>query len=155
MRFGLLSCVVALGALACATGGQGGAGPDGDADEITIVVTNEFNQGVSAYAVWEGSRVRLGDVSAFRTRTFSTVRRSDRISVGIQVTGAPPGAASAGPQRFQGGAGTDPDPSAPYVQSEPIDVESGDGIEWILGSTGVLLYRRLSSDPSDAIPVRR
>lgn len=154
MRLRLLSCVAVCGALACASGGQGGAGPgdsDGDSDEITIVVGNEFNMAVTAYAVWEGTRVRLGDVSAGRTRTFTAGRRSNRVAVGLQVTGFSAGT-SAGPTRFGGTAGGDPDPSSRYVQSEPIDIEAGDGIEWTLASTGVLLYRRLSSDPASATP---
>jgi hypothetical protein len=143
---------LASGALACASAGPGGADADEGGGEITVVVANEFNLGVTAYAVWEGNRVRLGEVSASRTRTFRTLRRSNRIALGLQVN-APPAGTGAGPTRFGGGAGTGPDPSAPYVSSEPIDIVVGDGIEWTLGSTGVLLYRRLSADPNDATPV--
>jgi len=149
LRF--LACATVVGTLGCASGGQGGA-PSPGGDEITIVVRNDYNLAVMAFAVWEGSRIRLGDVSAGRTRTFTTVRRGDRIAVGLQVSGAP-GTTTAGPTRFSGGTAGDPDPSAQYVRSEPIDIDIGDGIEWNLASTGVLLYRRLSADSGSAAPV--
>jgi hypothetical protein len=147
MRLRLLSYFAVCGSLACASSGQSSPGSD-DGEQITIVVANEFNMAVTAYAVWEGTRVRLGDVSSGRTRTFATGRRSNQVAVGLEVTGFSRGT-SAGPSRFGGG---DPDPSARYVQSEPIDIDAEDGIAWTLASSGVLVYRRLSSDPSSATP---
>lgn len=145
MRLRLLCVFAALGAIACASGGQGGDSSGATGDEITLVVINEYTGTVTAYAIWGGNRIRLGDVGSNRTRTFSTPLRSDRIAVGLQAIGAPPAGTSGGPTRFGAPAGTDPDPSAPYVESEAVPVVAGDAIEFRLSAAARLLYLRLPS----------
>jgi hypothetical protein len=147
MRFRLLFTACALAGAGCASGGQGG-----DIDRITVTVRNEYPSTVTAYAVWDGRRTRLGELRRNRTRTFATPRRGDRIALGLEVIASPPPGTTAGPTRFRGGAGADP--STPFIQSEAIEVAAGEGIEWRLESSGALLFRRSSEEgaPSPVVP---
>jgi hypothetical protein len=135
MRLGLLTVLSAVLLSACATGGQG-SGPD----RMTVVVVNEYTSVVTAYALWNGTRTRLGDVSPKQTKTFYTPRR-DRIGLGLEVFSTPPPATGAGPSVMAGGR--PPSIRTPIAHSEEIQVSLTEGIEFHLTSSGSLLFRRL------------
>ena len=128
-----------LAAIACASSGQGDVA-DGE-NTVQLTVINEFQGTVTAYAHWDGTRIRLGDVPQNRTRLFMTPVRSNRVAIGLEAIGAPPAGTTAGPTRFRGGG--DPDPSAPYAASEATPVVPGDALEFRLSAAGVLTVRRL------------
>lgn len=137
-RFLMLFVVVALSA--CAGGGQASPGEDGE--RITVVVANDFERAVMAYAVWPGgSRRRLGQVSSGRTRTFETPRSGNEIAIGLEVLSAPPTGTTGGPTGFAGGAPPRINPE--MVTSESMLILPGEGIEWRLTPTGSLEYRRI------------
>ncbi len=142
----VLFFMAALAAAACASSGTGD-GDGGDArDTVQLTVINEYVGTVTAYAVWESGRVRLGDVPQNRTRLFITPIRSDQVSIGLEAIGAPPSGTSAGPNRLRGaGIGDDPDPSAPYAVSEPLPVVAGDAVEFRLSAGRLLTVRRLEA----------
>ena len=140
MRLRALIVFAGLVAAACASSGQG----DGAADEsaVQLTVINEYVGTVTAYALWASGRVRLGDVGQNRTRVFMTPARSDVVSLGLEMVGAPPGATTPGPTLFQG-AGNAPDPSAPFVGVGPVNVVPGDALEFRLSAGRILTVRRL------------
>lgn len=148
MRYKFLILAFALVAPACATGGQGDR-----ANRITIVVTNEYTNRVTAYAVWEGGRNRLGEVSMNRTRRFSTVRRGDRVALGLEVQATPSPGTTPGRSVFGGGGAADP--SSPFVRSEAMEVATGEGIEWQITSSGALAFRRLPDQGQASPPGQR
>jgi hypothetical protein len=141
MRLRLLSVLIALATAACAGSGQGDGVDTTNAVQLTII--NEFVGNATAYAVWGSGRVRLGDVGPNRTRLFITPRRGDRVAVGLEIVGAPPARTSAGPNRFGAPVGGDPDPTAPYQVSEPIEVAPGDAVEFRLSAGRIFTVRRL------------
>lgn len=137
MRYSLLVASVLLLGTGCASTGQGGP-----ANDITVTITNEYPSRVSAYAVWDNSgRIRLGDISSNRTRTFSTPRRGDRIALGLELVSAPSPGTLAGPRGPAGGVATTASNS--FGRSEAIEVAAGEGIEWLINSTGSLAFRRV------------
>jgi hypothetical protein len=136
-----LLLLVALAAPACASAGPGDGG--NAANEVQLTVINEFVGTVTAYALWGTGRVRLGNVGQNQTRLFMTRRRGNLVAVGLEIIGAPPAATSAGPTRFGGGAGGDPDPTAPYVLSGGIEVAPGDAVEFRLSAARIFTVRRL------------
>ncbi|MGE0159343.1 MAG: hypothetical protein AB7T31_08000 [Gemmatimonadales bacterium] len=142
MRLALI-VLAALAAGACASSGSSGS--DGPERTVQLTVINQYVGTVTAYAVWETSRVRLGDVPPGRTRLFMTPLRATRVSIGLEAIGAPPPGTSAGPQRFGPGGGGDADPSSPYMVSPPIDVVNGDAIEFRLSAAGILTVLRLEA----------
>jgi len=140
MRSPCLVIVSALTVVGCASSGQ--AAPEDSAARVTIMIANEFANAVTAYAVWPGGRrSRLGEIQPTRTRTFETVRAGDEISLGLELTAAPPVGTTGGPTGFQGGAPARINPE--MVVSEGIMISSGEGIEWRVLSTGSLVFRRL------------
>jgi hypothetical protein len=143
MRPMVLPVLVALVAAGCASANPGAVSDSANTIQLTVI--NEFVGTVTAYAIWGTGRIRLGDVGQNRTRLFMTPRRGDRVAVGLEVIGAPPAATSAGPTRFGGGAGGDPDPTSPYQMSEAIEVAAGDAIEFRLSAARVLTVRRLEA----------
>jgi hypothetical protein len=136
-------CLVLSGVLAlsgCAGGGQ--ATPAEGDERVIVVVANEFERPVTAYAVWPGSRRRrLGEVSSGRTRSFETPRSGSEIAIGLEILAAPPVGTTAGPTGFQGGRAPRINPD--MVTSESMMIGPGEGIEWRLTSTGSLVYRRI------------
>ena len=128
-----------LGAATCASSGQTESGDASSAVQLTVI--NEYQGTVTAYAHWDGTRVRLGDVPQNRTRLFITPVRSNHVAIGLEAVGAPPAGTSAGPTRFRGGG--DPDPSSPYMASEATPVVAGDALEFRLSAGGILTVRRL------------
>jgi hypothetical protein len=143
MRLRSLSVLIALAAAGCAGAGRGDGVESANAVQLTVI--NEFLGTVTAYAVWGSGRIRLGDVGQNRTRLFMTPRRGDRVAVGLDVVGAPPAATSAGPNRFGAGVGGDPDPTAPYLVSEGIEVAPGDAVEFRLSAARIFTVRRLEA----------
>jgi len=140
MRSPFLTITAAAAVVGCATSGQ--AAPEEAASRVTIMVANDFASAVTAYAVWPGGRrSRLGEIQPDRSRTFQTVRAGDEISLGLELTAAPPVGTTAGPTGFQGGAPARINPE--MVVSEGIMISNGEGIEWRVLSTGSLVYRRL------------
>jgi len=140
MRAPFLVALAALGVASCAGGGQ--ASPDDDLQRITVVVANEFEGTVTAYAVWPGGRrTRLGEVSSNRTRTFQTPVGGNEIALGLELAAAPPVGTTAGPTGFQGGAPARINPD--MVRSEGMLIRPGEGIEWRITPTGSLVYRRI------------
>ena len=135
MRLGLLTMLAALAASACASGG-----PTDTANRMTVVVKNEYTSAITAYALWNGTRVRLGDVAARNTRTFTTTRR-DRVGLGIEVLSTPPPMTGAGPSSMAGGQA--PGIGALLTRSEEILLSPTEGIEFQLNSSGSLVFRRL------------
>jgi hypothetical protein len=139
MRLPLFALTV-LAVAGCAGGGQ--ATPGEDLNRVTVVVVNEFESTVTAYAVWPGGRrSRLGEVSANRTRTFQTPLAGDQSALGLALIAAPPIGTTAGPTGFQGGAPPRINPG--MVMSEGMMIRAGEGIEWRIQPTGSLVYRRL------------
>lgn len=140
MRATCLLIVSALTVAGCAASGE--AAPDDATARVTIMVANDYANAVTAYAVWpSGRRTRLGEIQPDRTRTFQTVRSGDEISLGLELTAAPPVGTTPGPTGFQGGAPPRINPE--MVMSEGIMITAGEGIEWRILSTGSLVYRRL------------
>ena len=125
-----------------ASAGQAGGGSD---DTVQLTVMNEYVGRVTAYAVWGTSRVRLGDVGQNRTRTFFARVQGNALAVGLELAGAPPAGTSGGPSALSARAGSQPDPSAPYVTSDEIDVVVGDALEFRYSAAGILTVRRLEA----------
>ena len=128
-----------LVAAACASSPESEGGEPSSTVQLTVI--NEYQGTVTAYAHWDGTRVRLGDVPQNRTRLFITPVRSNHVAIGLEAVGAPPAATTAGPTRFRGGG--DPDPSSPYTASEATPVVAGDALEFRLSAGRVLTVRRL------------
>jgi len=122
---------------ACASAGEA------DGPRATVVVRNDYSSAVQAYVVWnEGRRISLGNVGSGRARTFHPIQKGNDIAIGLSLISAPSPGTTAGPTGFQGGRPADI--RSPYLQSEPISVIQGEGIEWEVTPTGGLLFRRIS-----------
>lgn len=122
---------------ACASAGEA------DGPRATVVVRNGYSGAVRAYVVWnEGRRISLGDVASGRTRTFHPIQKGNDVSIGLSLVSTPSPGTTAGPTGFQGGRPADI--RSPYLQSEPIALIQGEGIEWEITPTGSLMFRRIS-----------
>ena len=139
MRLELLAFLVTTFSAAACASSQGDVGESEDTVQLTVI--NEYQGTVTAYAHWDGTRIRLGDVPQNRTRLFMTPMRGDRVAIGLEAIGAPPAGTSSGPTRFRGG--DDPDPSAPYMTAGSMPVVPGDAVEFRLSAGGTLTVRRL------------
>ena len=139
MRTPLLTLLAVIALSGCAGGGQ--ATPEGE--NVTVVVVNDFDSRVTAYAVWPSGRPRrLGEVSSNRTRTFETPRSGTEIAIGLRLVSAPPVGTTAGPTTAQGGGPPRINPD--MVTSESMLILPGEGIEWRLTAAGSLLFRRIA-----------
>jgi hypothetical protein len=142
MRSRLLTILVAFVVSACATGGQS-AGQSAGPNKMTVVVVNEYTSVVTAYALWNRTRIRLGEVSPQQTKTFSTTRR-DRIGLGLEVFSTPPPATGTGPSVMSGGS--TPGIKPPLAQTEELQLSPTEGIEFRLTSSGSLLFQILPGE---------
>jgi hypothetical protein len=142
MRLSALFLSVALAAAGCASAGQAGGGSN---DTVQLTVMNEYVGRVTAFAVWGTSRVRLGEIGQNRTRTFFAPVQGNALAIGLELIGAPPAGTSGGPSVLSSRAGSQPDPSAPYVTSEEIDVVAGDALEFRYSAAGIFTVRRLEA----------
>jgi len=118
-----------------------------------MVVSNEFDGTVTAYAVWgpSGRRARLGEIGPGRTRNFQVSASGDEVALGVELTSAPSPGTTAGPTGFQGG--TPPRVNPGMVMTEGLLIRPGEGIEWQVTPTGSIVYRRLEAGQSpDLLP---
>lgn len=126
--------IIALVLAACSSNGQA------TGDGINVTVHNEYAARMTAYIAWNNNdrRIRLGEISSGRSRTFKTPRRGTSIAFGAELTSTPSPGTTAGPTAFQGGrpAGI----ASPYVQSESIDILPSEDIVWTVTATGGLLF---------------
>ena len=128
----LLSVAILTG---CASsGGANFAADEAGSDmDVEMIVRNQTERVVTAFAWWEsGARIRLGDVRARSTRTFTTAPRSQGVMLSLDVG--------------EGRARGRPDRPETYV-----DVSPGDRWEWTINATRSatrarddLTYRRIS-----------
>ena len=118
----------------CASSGGAGFGPDaGAAGDIDMIIRNQTQEVVTAFAWWEsGARVRLGDVRPRSTRTFTTSPRSQGVMLSLNV------GEGRGSRR-------------PVRPETYVDVSPGDRWEWTInalqGATRApndITYRRIS-----------
>ena len=103
MRLRLLAVGAAF-TMGCSSAGGGGdvpgAAPGGDEQVVDITVVNRSEITVSVFAVWPGSRNRLGEVGIGRTRVFRTDYRGTDLVLGIDPANVPPAGTSQGPIQF-------------------------------------------------------
>ncbi len=101
-------------------------------EEVEMVVLNRTSEAVSVFVWWEGgARVRLGELGASGTRTFTTPLRDPALWLSLDV--------------LSQGTGRRDRPDS-YVPVQP-----GDRIEWEIRRTDPidLFYRRLTSFSGD------
>jgi hypothetical protein len=120
---------------------------------VSVVISNEYDGTVTAYALWSpnGRRSRLGEISPGRTRDFQVPVSGDEIALGVELTSTPSPGTTAGPTGFQGGTPARINPG--MVTTEGIQIRAGEGIEWQITPTGSVVYRRLEpGQPTDLVP---
>lgn len=93
-RFALSVCLgLALSVAGCATTGQPDEGDPfartgGPADDVMLTVANNDFRDASIYAVWNGSRTRVGSVTGKTSQTFRMRWRSQDLRLHIDFLGA-------------------------------------------------------------------
>ena len=105
-------------------------------DEVALNVRNGTSNDMTVFALWEnGTRVRLGELSANQARSFSIPIRGDDVTLMVQVSEA----------RGRGGR-TGGENSEDFASVRP-----GDGFEWEIRNTDPLdlFYRRVTSGSDD------
>jgi tetratricopeptide (TPR) repeat protein len=105
-------------------------------DDVALDVRNGTSDDMTVFALWEnGTRVRLGELSANQARSFSIPVRGDDVTLLVQVAQV----------RGRGGriGGDNPE--------DFVAVRPGDGFEWEIRNTDPLdlFYRRVTSGADD------
>jgi hypothetical protein len=118
----------------CASSGSADFSSDaGSAEEVEMIIRNQTQEVVTAFAWWEsGARVRLGDVRPRSTRTFTTSLRSQGVMLSLNV------GEGRGSRR-------------PVRPETYVDITAGDRWEWTINalasatrSENDVTYRRIS-----------
>jgi len=148
MRAVLLKTLAVAAIAGCASSGGGAL----DGPRVTVVVSNEYDGTVTAYALWSpnGRRSRLGEITSGRTRNFEVPVSGDELALGVELTSAPSPGTTAGPTGFQGGAPPRLNPG--MVATGGLAIRPGEGIEWQITPTGSIVYRRLEPGQPEFAP---
>ena len=104
--------------------------------EVEMNIRNRTTDAMTVFALWEGGRrVRLGELGANRTRSFTTPIRGQEVTLAVQTVQA------------QGRAGLTDGNRGGGSSEEFASVQPGDRLEWEIRSTSPLdlYYRRVEA----------